>query len=71
MARGRKKVVSLSEQISHLEAEIEQLTETIKSKKHELVELKKQQDVQKQQEILTIIQASGKSMDEIKEFFAK
>lgn len=71
MARGRKKVVSLSEQISHLEAEIEQLTETIKSKKHELAELKKQQDVQKQQEILTIIQASGKSMDEIKEFFAK
>ena len=67
MARGRKKQLSLDEQLDQIVNEIaeqEQLLKELKSKKKEI---EKEIKVQKNEELLALIQESGKSIDEVRD----
>ncbi|OCN00892.1 hypothetical protein A7X67_00080 [Clostridium sp. W14A] len=71
MPRGRKKATpeNLEQQISGLDAEIESYQQKIqeaKRKKKELIEQKKKQDMEK---LFSMIQESGKTVEEVIQSF--
>ena len=66
MPRGRKKKPeSVEEQMQLVQAEIEELSAKLKSKKKERGVLEKAKKAEEQQKLLDAVAASGKSVDEI------
>ena len=64
MAR-RPKNVSIEEQISGKETEIENLSEQLKAAKAELKKLKEEKLLEDSQKIMDALAASGKSVDDV------
>ena len=66
MPRGRKKKPeSVEEQMQLVQAEIDELSATLKAKKKEMAVLEKAKKAEEQQKLLDAVAASGKSVDEI------
>lgn len=70
MARTRR-VVPVSEKIEAKKAEIAKVEEKLAKLQNELKELQIKADAEKKKELLDMILSSGKTEDEIKEFFSK
>lgn len=66
MARGRKKSLSLEEQLEQTNTEISETEEKLKELRAKRKQLKSDIKVKEQSELLSIIQESGKSVEEIK-----
>lgn len=65
MPRGRKKQMTLEEELVYLDQQIEKVSETLdalKKRRKEVVQLEEQKDLQT---IYEKIQASGKTIDEV------
>lgn len=65
MPRGRKKQMTLEEELTHLDQQIEKTSETLdtlKKRRKEVAQLKEQKDLQT---IYEKIQASGRTIDEV------
>lgn len=65
MPRGRKKQMTLEEELVYLDQQIEKASETLdtlKKRRKEVVQLEEQKDLQT---IYEKIQASGKTIDEV------
>lgn len=70
MARGRKKALSLDEQLEQVEVEITETEQNLKELKVKRKQLETEIKMKEQEELLTVIQESGKSIDEIRELLA-
>lgn len=70
MARGRKKALSLDEQLEQVEVEITETEQNLKELKVRRKQLETEIKMKEQEELLTVIQESGKSIDEIRELLA-
>lgn len=70
MARGRKKALSLDEQLEQVEVEITETEQNLKELKVRRKQLEAEIKMKEQEELLTVIQESGKSIDEIRELLA-
>lgn len=66
MARGRKKALSLDEQLEQIVNEIAEQEQNLKELKSKKKEIEKEIKVQKNEELLALIQESGKSIDEVR-----
>ena len=66
MARGRKKALSLDEQLEHIVNEIAEQEQNLKDLKSKKKEIEKEIKSQKNEELLALIQESGKSIDEVR-----
>ena len=62
---ARKSNLSIEEQIEKKEAEITSLTEQLKNAKNDLKKLKDNKQLADTQRLLSAIEASGKSVDDI------
>lgn len=65
MARKAKANLSIEEQIANKQAEIDCLSEQLKTAKDELKQLKKDKQAADNQKILDALAASGKSIDDV------
>lgn len=70
MARTRR-TISITEKIEAKKAEIAKVEEKLAKLQNELKELQTKADAEKKKELLDMILSSGKTEDEIKEFFSK
>lgn len=70
MARTRR-TISITEKIEAKKAEIVKVEEKLAKLQNELKELQTKADAEKKKELLDMILSSGKTEDEIKEFFSK
>ena len=68
MARRKTLNLSIEEMIANKEAEIESLTEQVKSAKAELKQLKADKLAADNQKILDALAASGKSIEDVLNF---
>ncbi|MBQ9519053.1 MAG: hypothetical protein IJR59_04075 [Firmicutes bacterium] len=68
MARRKTLNLSIEEMIANKEAEIESLTEQVKSAKAELKQLKADKLAADNQKILDALAASGKSVEDVLNF---
>lgn|GEM_PF-5926084 len=68
MARRKSLNLSIEEMIANKEAEIESLTEQVKSAKAELKQLKADKLAADNQKILDALAASGKSVEDVLNF---
>lgn len=66
MARGRKKSLSLEEQLEQTNTEISETEEKLKELRAKRKQLEADIKVKEQSDLLSIIQESGKSIEEIK-----
>lgn len=66
MARGRKKSLSLTEQLEQIELEISSSEEKLKDLKVKKKQLEAEIKEKERNELIDIIQTSGKSIEEIK-----
>ena len=66
MARGRKKALSLDEQLEQIVNEIAEQEQNLKNLKSKKKEIEKEIKSQKNEELLALIQESGKSIDEVR-----
>ncbi|KAI4438976.1 flagellar export protein FliJ [Schaedlerella arabinosiphila] len=66
MARGRKKALSLDEQLEQIVNEIAEQEQNLKDLKSKKKEIEKEIKSQKNEELLALIQESGKSIDEVR-----
>ena len=66
MARGRKKALSLDEQLEQIVKEIAEQEQNLKDLKSKKKEIEKEIKSQKNEELLALIQESGKSIDEVR-----
>lgn len=66
MARGRKKALSLDEQLEQIVNEIAEQEQNLKDLKSKKKEIEKEIKSQKNEELLALIQKSGKSIDEVR-----
>jgi molecular chaperone GrpE (heat shock protein) len=69
MPRGRKRKVELSldQRIENLEAEIKELSETVKEKKDELKGLLKEKEAEQMTALMAAVKKSGKTIAEVLE----
>lgn len=70
MARGRKKALSLDEQLEQVEVEITETEQNLKELKVRRKQLEAEIKMKEQEELLAVIEESGKSIDEIRELLA-
>lgn len=70
MARGRKPALTLDEQLEKITAEIENMETSLKELKSAKKDLEEQIRMNRLAELDELISASGKSIDEIKEFLS-
>lgn len=70
MARTRR-TISITEKIEAKKAEIAKVEEKLAKLQNELKEFQTKADAEKKKELLDMILSSGKTEDEIKEFFSK
>lgn len=70
MARGRKKVLSLDEQLEQIENELVEKDQELKELKAKKKQIEAEIKNQKNEELLALIQESGKSIDEVRELLA-
>ena len=70
MARTRR-TISITEKIEAKKAEIAKVEEMLAKLQNELKELEVRADAEKKKELLDMILSSGRTEDEIKEFFSK
>ena len=70
MARGRKSTLTLDEQLEKITAEIENMESSLKELKSAKKKLEEQIRMNRLAELDELITASGKSIDEIKEFLS-
>ena len=66
MARGRKKALSLDEQLEQIVNEINEKEQNLKDLKSKKKDIEKEIKNQKNEELLALIQESGKSIDEVR-----
>ena len=66
MARGRKKALSLDEQLEQIVNEIAEQEQNLKDLKSKKKYIEKEIKNQKTEELLALIQESGKSIDEVR-----
>lgn len=66
MARGRKKALSLDEQLEQIVNEIAEQEQNLKDLKSKKKDIEKEIRNQKNEELLALIQESGKSIDEVR-----
>ena len=66
MARGRKKALSLDQQLEEIVNEIAEQEQNLKDLKSKKKEIEKEIKSQKNEELLALIQKSGKSIDEVR-----
>ncbi len=66
MARGRKKALSLDEQLEQIVNEIAEQEQNLKDLKSKKKDIEKEIKNQKNEELLALIQESGKSIDEVR-----
>ena len=69
MPRGRKKKTELTidQRIEQIEAEIQELNETVKEKKAKLKALLKEKEAENMKTLLAAFEKSGKTVDEVLE----
>lgn len=70
MARGRKKALSLDEQLEQVEVEITETEQNLKELKVRRKQLEAEIKMKEQEELLAVIEESGKSIDEIRELLS-
>lgn len=70
MARGRKKSLSLEEQLEQINVEISEMEQNIKELKSKRKQLESEIKDLEKEKIISLIEESGKSIEEIKEFLA-
>lgn len=70
MARGRKKSLSLEEQLEQIKVEISEMEQNIKELKSRKKQLEAEIRESEKEKIISMIEDSGKSIEEIKEFLA-
>ena len=70
MARTRR-TISITEKIEAKKAEIAKTEDKLAKLQNELKELQTKADAEKKKELLDMILSSGRTEDEIKEFFSK
>lgn len=70
MARGRKKALSLDEQLEQVKTEISEMEQNLKDLKLKKKQLESEIKKEEKDKIISLIEQSGKSFDEVKAFLS-
>lgn len=70
MARGRKKALSLNEQLEQVKTEISEMEQNLKDLKLKKKQLESEIKKEEKDKIISLIEQSGKSFDEVKAFLS-
>lgn len=70
MARGRKKSLSLDEQLEQVKTEISEMEQNLKDLKLKKKQLESEIKKEEKDKIISLIEQSGKSFDEVKAFLS-